>query len=99
AVTNPYPGAFTYLSERKIIVWRAHVLEKSHDKLPGTIISAYMGYQTKKIIKCFKEYDVDVAISRAHAVFDQVKNNNVEETPILQKSGVYKLGCKECDKV
>ncbi|WGL99477.1 bifunctional UDP-4-amino-4-deoxy-L-arabinose formyltransferase/UDP-glucuronic acid oxidase ArnA [Arsenophonus sp. aPb] len=39
AVTKPYPGAFTYLAESKMIVWRARVLEKSHDKLPGTIIS------------------------------------------------------------
>lgn len=39
AVTEPYPGAFTYLAESKMIVWRARVLEKSHDKLPGTIIS------------------------------------------------------------
>ncbi|MGP1959028.1 MAG: bifunctional UDP-4-amino-4-deoxy-L-arabinose formyltransferase/UDP-glucuronic acid oxidase ArnA [Arsenophonus sp. NC-CH8-MAG3] len=40
AVTKPYPGAFTYLSESKIIIWRANVLEKSHSKLPGTIISS-----------------------------------------------------------
>lgn len=39
AVTEPYPGAFTYLAESKMIVWRGRVLEKSHDKLPGTIIS------------------------------------------------------------
>ncbi|PAV01893.1 bifunctional UDP-glucuronic acid oxidase/UDP-4-amino-4-deoxy-L-arabinose formyltransferase [Arsenophonus sp. ENCA] len=39
AVTEPYPGAFTYLAESKMIVWRARVLEKSHDKLPGTVIS------------------------------------------------------------
>uniref|UniRef100_A0A3B0LZS9 Bifunctional polymyxin resistance protein ArnA n=1 Tax=Arsenophonus endosymbiont of Trialeurodes vaporariorum TaxID=235567 RepID=A0A3B0LZS9_9GAMM len=39
AVTEPYPGAFTYFAESKMIVWRARVLEKSHDKLPGTIIS------------------------------------------------------------
>lgn len=39
AVTEPYPGAFTYLADSKMIVWRARVLEKSHDKLPGTIIS------------------------------------------------------------
>ncbi|WGO82557.1 bifunctional UDP-4-amino-4-deoxy-L-arabinose formyltransferase/UDP-glucuronic acid oxidase ArnA [Arsenophonus apicola] len=39
AVTEPYPGAFTYLAESKMIIWRARVLEKSHDKLPGTIIS------------------------------------------------------------
>ena len=40
AVTEPYPGAFTYLAESKMIIWRARVLEKSHDNLPGTVISS-----------------------------------------------------------
>ncbi|MFV9997165.1 MAG: bifunctional UDP-4-amino-4-deoxy-L-arabinose formyltransferase/UDP-glucuronic acid oxidase ArnA [Arsenophonus endosymbiont of Dermacentor nuttalli] len=40
AVTEPYPGAFTYLAESKMIIWRACVLEKSHDNLPGTVISS-----------------------------------------------------------
>ncbi len=39
AVTEPYPGAFTYLAESKMIIWCASVLEKLHDKLSGTIIS------------------------------------------------------------
>ncbi|MGP1924666.1 MAG: bifunctional UDP-4-amino-4-deoxy-L-arabinose formyltransferase/UDP-glucuronic acid oxidase ArnA [Arsenophonus sp. NEOnobi-MAG3] len=39
AVTEPYPGAFTYLAESKMIVWRARVLKKLHYKLPGTVIS------------------------------------------------------------
>lgn len=40
AVTEPYPGAFTYLAESKMIIWRACVLEKSHDNLPGIVISS-----------------------------------------------------------
>lgn len=50
AVTEPYPGAFTFLGERKVIIWRARVVKvnrvKSNDvrangvKLePGAIIS------------------------------------------------------------
>ncbi|MDC9592014.1 bifunctional UDP-4-amino-4-deoxy-L-arabinose formyltransferase/UDP-glucuronic acid oxidase ArnA [Xenorhabdus sp. IM139775] len=39
AVTEPYPGAFTFLSERKITIWRSRPLNQSHDKRPGTIIS------------------------------------------------------------
>ncbi|MCC3701377.1 bifunctional UDP-4-amino-4-deoxy-L-arabinose formyltransferase/UDP-glucuronic acid oxidase ArnA [Rouxiella badensis] len=40
AVTEPYPGAFTYLGQRKLVIWRARVLEQAHDKQPGTVLSA-----------------------------------------------------------
>ncbi|SFN42766.1 bifunctional UDP-4-amino-4-deoxy-L-arabinose formyltransferase/UDP-glucuronic acid oxidase ArnA [Xenorhabdus japonica] len=39
AVTEPYPGAFTFLGERKITIWRSRPLNQAHDKRPGTIIS------------------------------------------------------------
>lgn len=50
AVTEPYPGAFTFLGERKVIVWRARVVKvnrvKNNDvgvngvkQEPGAIIS------------------------------------------------------------
>ena len=40
AVTEPYPGAFTYLGQRKMTIWRASVLDQQHDKQPGTVLSA-----------------------------------------------------------
>ncbi|AYH05082.1 bifunctional UDP-4-amino-4-deoxy-L-arabinose formyltransferase/UDP-glucuronic acid oxidase ArnA [Pectobacterium parmentieri] len=30
AVTEPYPGAFTFLGERKVIIWRARVVKNNH---------------------------------------------------------------------
>ncbi|KHT01065.1 UDP-4-amino-4-deoxy-L-arabinose formyltransferase [Pectobacterium brasiliense] len=50
AVTEPYPGAFTFLGERKVIIWRARVVKvnrvKSNDvgangvkREPGALIS------------------------------------------------------------
>uniref|UniRef100_UPI0036DA1899 bifunctional UDP-4-amino-4-deoxy-L-arabinose formyltransferase/UDP-glucuronic acid oxidase ArnA n=1 Tax=Photorhabdus sp. RM322S TaxID=3342825 RepID=UPI0036DA1899 len=39
AVTEPYPGAFTFLGERKMTIWRVSVLNKAHNKQPGTILS------------------------------------------------------------
>ncbi|MCA6219502.1 bifunctional UDP-4-amino-4-deoxy-L-arabinose formyltransferase/UDP-glucuronic acid oxidase ArnA [Photorhabdus antumapuensis] len=39
AVTEPYPGAFTFLGERKITIWRASPLNETHDKQPGTVLS------------------------------------------------------------
>lgn len=40
AVTRPYPGAFTYLGDRKLYVWRARVFETTHAVRPGTVLSA-----------------------------------------------------------
>lgn len=40
AVTEPYPGAFSYLGERKLTVWRSRVLEIQHQKRPGTVLSS-----------------------------------------------------------
>lgn len=38
AVTEPYPGAFSHLGQRKLIVWRARPLDIEHQKLPGTVL-------------------------------------------------------------
>jgi len=40
AVTRPYPGAFTYIGDRKLYVWRVRVLETAHAVRPGTVLSA-----------------------------------------------------------
>jgi len=40
AVTQPYPGAFTYAGDRKVIIWEARAVSQQHDKAPGTVLSA-----------------------------------------------------------
>lgn len=39
AVTEPYPGAFSYLGQRKLVIWRSRPLDMAHGKLPGTVLS------------------------------------------------------------
>ncbi|WP_127959394.1 bifunctional UDP-4-amino-4-deoxy-L-arabinose formyltransferase/UDP-glucuronic acid oxidase ArnA [Serratia microhaemolytica] len=39
AVTEPYPGAFSYLGQRQLIIWRSRVLTIEHDQQPGTVLS------------------------------------------------------------
>jgi len=39
AVTRPYPGAFTFAGQRKLIIWEVEVLEQSSESQPGTILS------------------------------------------------------------
>ncbi|ENY6783013.1 MULTISPECIES: bifunctional UDP-4-amino-4-deoxy-L-arabinose formyltransferase/UDP-glucuronic acid oxidase ArnA [Providencia] len=40
AVTEPYPGAFTYLGARKMVIWRARVLDDNQGKAAGTVLSS-----------------------------------------------------------
>ncbi len=40
AVTRPYPGAFTYAGSNQLLIWQAEARAASHDKPPGTILSA-----------------------------------------------------------
>lgn len=39
AVTRPYPGAFTYAGDRKLILWQARVVNESSNQAPGTILN------------------------------------------------------------
>ncbi|ASI88443.1 bifunctional UDP-4-amino-4-deoxy-L-arabinose formyltransferase/UDP-glucuronic acid oxidase ArnA [Vibrio mediterranei] len=39
AVTEPFPGAFTFLGERKLTIWSAEASDKTFDVTPGTIVS------------------------------------------------------------
>jgi len=40
AVTRPYPGAFSFLGDRKCFIWSADVVQNNSDLPPGTVISA-----------------------------------------------------------
>jgi len=39
AVTRPYPGAFTYAGQRKLMIWEVEVLDQQSDAKAGTILS------------------------------------------------------------
>lgn len=39
AVTEPYPGAFSYLGQRKLTIWRSRVVNARESKQPGTVLS------------------------------------------------------------
>ena len=39
AVTEPFPGAFSFLGERKVIVWEAKASDETYKVNPGTIVS------------------------------------------------------------
>ena len=44
ALTDPYPGAFTYLDGKKWLIWKASLLPVSPDAAPGTILGCAYGF-------------------------------------------------------
>ena len=40
AVTKPYPGAFSFLGDRKCFIWSAKVQDSNQGMAPGTVISS-----------------------------------------------------------
>ncbi len=40
AVTRPYPGAFSYLGNRKCFFWEVNTIEAPKNEAPGTVLSA-----------------------------------------------------------
>ena len=41
AQTHPYPGAFTYLEEQKVVIWRASVQPGVESGVPGQVLSEH----------------------------------------------------------
>ncbi|MBA5238676.1 bifunctional UDP-4-amino-4-deoxy-L-arabinose formyltransferase/UDP-glucuronic acid oxidase ArnA [Pectobacterium aroidearum] len=67
AVTEPYPGAFTFLGERKVVIWRARVLKNDSVKAngvkqePGSIIS------TSPLVVCCGEGVLEIVSGQSES--------------------------------
>ena len=44
AVTDPYPGAFSFLNGKKWLIWKATLLPVRSDALPGSILGTAYGF-------------------------------------------------------
>ena len=63
ALTKPYPGAFTFLNEKKYLLWEASVLPIKADKTPGTILGTSYGFAENGCYLLVSTSDYVVAIS------------------------------------
>lgn len=70
---------------------------KEKEEYKGSV--SYIGYETKKIKDMFKKHNIEIAVKKGKTIFEMINNNNIENTNILEKSGVYMLECGDCDKV
>jgi UDP-4-amino-4-deoxy-L-arabinose formyltransferase/UDP-glucuronic acid dehydrogenase (UDP-4-keto-hexauronic acid decarboxylating) len=73
AVTQPYPGAFTFLGQRRLVIWRAAVVPSpTPSAAPGTVLSASplvvaAGKQALSIEQAQPEGDILMAGAQASA--------------------------------
>ncbi|KAL1448510.1 hypothetical protein WDU94_015628, partial [Cyamophila willieti] len=51
----------------------------------------------KKIIKIFKQHNINVTTKSAKSVFSKVKNNPSNNKDNTKNSGVYQISCTECN--
>jgi methionyl-tRNA formyltransferase len=72
AQTRPYPGAFTYLGEDKVVVWRARPVELEHEAPAGTVVG-------------LDGADAVVACGEGGLVLEEVEG--VDEVPVGARLG------------
>lgn len=91
AVTKPYPGAFSYLCEKKIIIWQSRSLDIKHHEKPGTII------KTDPLIVACAEGALEVITAQSeHGLFLSGKQL-AQEIGIIEK-GYFNLHQKSQKK-
>ena len=79
ATTNPYPGAFTYFKNSKIIIWKSIILDSTSEGV-GKIMNIvknqiYVG--TGSNILIITDYTIDNQINNKNSKLDQIKENNI----------------------
>ena len=56
-------------------------------------------WANQKFQKIFKEFNITVAPINEYNIKNLIKTNHKDKDPIVKKSGVYKIDCKQCEKV
>jgi methionyl-tRNA formyltransferase len=84
ATTHPYPGAFTYLDNRKFFVWQAYPEEGESNNPPGTIISTKpflvsTGGGTLKLLRVQLEGEMEMdgeTFAKTHHIDNKILGGN-----------------------
>lgn len=80
ALTRPFPGAFSYVDGKKIIIWNAEIPKKPLNyaaKIPGRVVAIHNGLGVEVLTGSssivVKEIGLDGVIARADKVIKSVK--------------------------
>jgi methionyl-tRNA formyltransferase len=84
ATTHPYPGAFTYLDDRKLYIWQSYPEQGQTKSVPGTIISTKplavnTGKGTLKLLRVQLEGEGEMdgeAFGKTHEVHNKILGGN-----------------------
>ncbi|KAL1447597.1 hypothetical protein WDU94_009868 [Cyamophila willieti] len=97
ARNNGYKPETVNQIHNKVInnITRSEEERNEKQKFAGSI--EYVGKDTKKIIKIFKQHNINVTTKSAKSVFSKVKNNPSNNQDNTKNSGVYQISCTECN--
>ena len=74
-------------------------LEKLTKKGTFTKNFTYHPWANNKFQKIFKEFNIILAPINKFNIKNPINANYKEKEPPLKKSGIYKINCKQCEKV
>jgi len=73
--------------------------DKTDNKNVKWATFTYHSHKVRKITNLFKQTDIKRAFRSTNTIQQQTRPKNRETTPDHNKSGIYKLLCKTCNKV
>ena len=59
----------------------------------------YHPWAKNKFLKIFKDFNITLAPINKYNIKNLIKANYKDKEPPLKKSGIYKINCKQCEKV
>ena len=73
-------------------------MDKTHDKNKKWAIFTFHSPKVTKITNLFKQADIKIAFKSTNTIQQQTRPKNRGMTHDHNKSGIYKLMCKTCNK-
>ena len=96
AENNKFP--FHHITKLKRYTQHKTHMDKTHDKNKKWAIFTFHSPKVRKITNLFKQTDIKIASKSTNKIQQQTRPRNHGMTPDHNKSGIYKLKCKTCNK-
>ncbi|KAK9884367.1 hypothetical protein WA026_005315 [Henosepilachna vigintioctopunctata] len=79
------------------LLYRPHYINSKNDRNELRYVSIpYTHVPSSKIIKFFKNNNLNIAFSSHSRLDRMIFNNKLSESEPMKKSGIYRLDCEEC---
>ena len=76
---NPFMGAFSYLNDKKIKIWKVEIVEEKYDVDPGTVVvsDSKNGLVISTIVGAVSVLDIQGENARRMGILDYLRGNNI----------------------